>query len=145
MDNYLIFPAVDTPALGHACTILRMNGFDIASEPTPPVTHLLLGVPSFDADGRINGGGSLCDLLSMLPDDVTVIGGNLTHPALAGYKTVDLLKDPEYLAVNAALTAHCAVIQAWNRLPIIATGCKVLVIGWGRIGKCLSRMLKALA
>lgn len=112
------------------------------SEPSMEVTHLLLPVPSFGPDGSIVGGGSLRTLLTLLPGNVTVIGGNLDCPELVGYRTVDLLQDEGYLAANAKITAYCAIKTALNQLPVILDGCPVLVIGWGRIGKCLSRLLR---
>lgn len=112
------------------------------SEPSMQATHLLLPVPSFTPDGSIIGGGNLRTLLTLLPGNITVIGGNLDRPELTGYATVDLLQDPAYLALNAQITAHCAVKLALNQLPIILDGCPVLVIGWGRIGKCLAQLLR---
>ena len=63
---------------------------------------------------------------------------------LEGYQTLDLLKDPCYLAENAAITADCALRIAANNLATIWNGCPALVIGWGRIGKFLAQQLKAL-
>jgi len=83
-------------------------------------------------------------LLAKLPETVTVIGGNLDHPSLAGYRTIDLLKDPVYLTENAAITADCALRVAGRRLQTVFHGCPVLIIGWGRIGKHLSMLLKTL-
>ena len=73
-----------------------------------------------------------------------IIGGKLRHPKLAAYKTVDLLQDPEYLAQNANITAHCAIRYALEHLPVIIENCPVLIIGWGRIAKCLARLLERL-
>lgn len=114
------------------------------SEPSMEVTHLLLPVPSFTPDGSIVGGGSLRTLLTLLPGNITVIGGNLDCPELVGYTTVDLLQNESYLTTNAMITAHCAIKVAANQLPVILDACPVLVIGWGRIGKCLSRLLRQL-
>ena len=116
----------------------------MVSEPCEQVTHLLLPVPSFGPDGGIIGGGNLGTLLSLLPKDITVIGGNLDRPELDYYATTDLLRDESYLALNANITAHCALELALNQLPVILEGCKVLVIGWGRIGKCLGKLLQQL-
>ena len=52
------------------------------------------------------------------------------------------MQDPEYLAENASITAHCAVKLALGMLPVILDNCPVLVIGWGRIGKCLAALLR---
>jgi len=108
------------------------------------VTHLLLPVPSFDSDGIIKGGGRIEDILKLLPENVTVIGGNLQSSALSAKKCIDLLQDPLYLAENAAITADCAIRIAGNNLPIVFDRCPILVIGWGRIGKCLACKLKAM-
>ncbi len=112
--------------------------------PAGDVTHLLLPVPSFQSDGRITGGGVLEHILADLPETVTVVGGNLHHPALRGYQTIDLLQNSSYLAQNAAITADRAILIAGNNLPVVFRDCPVLVIGWGRIGKCLALQLQQL-
>lgn len=99
---------------------------------------VLLPVPSLEPDGSIKGGGSTDDL----PQDCLIIGGNLN--AITNHQTLDLLRNPLYVSENAAITAHCAIAEAATRLPVTLTGCKVLVIGWGRIGKCLVRLLRLL-
>lgn len=144
MNVPVFYAAVQTDALRHATAQLQRFGCDFASRADNTVTHLLLGVPSFEPDGTLKGGGDLADILSRLPKQITVFGGSLSHPALEGYTTVDLLKDPFYLAQNANITAHCALRLALPRLPVTLEGCHVLVIGWGRIGKCLARLLKQL-
>lgn len=131
-------------ALVHAIRLLHDESVEFLPCPDRHVTHLLLPVPSFEADGTIKGGGSLEQLLWQLPPDVTVIGGNLTHPELIGYKTIDLLLDPTYLCENASITAYCALRLAAAKLPVTLKKCPVLVIGWGRIGKCLARLLRRL-
>lgn len=141
ISNFL--SAGHTPALTYATQLLH-KVYPFSPAPSPAVTHLLLPVPSFDADGYIHGGGNLEDLLTKFPKDITVVGGLLDHPALAGYNTIDLLKDPFYIAQNANITAHCAIRLALNKLPCTLAGCPVLVIGWGRIGKCLCRLLQGL-
>lgn len=131
-------------ALMYAVRLLHDAGIEFLPCPDRQVTHLLLPVPSFDSEGRIRGGGSLEALLWLLPEDVTVIGGMLDRPELAGYKTLDLLQDPGYVAENAAITAYCALKLAMEQLPVTLKGCQALVIGWGRIGKCLARLLRQL-
>ena len=116
----------------------------MTDSPAPDVTHLLLPVPSFEPDGRIKGGGMLEHLLSDLPENIAVIGGLLQHPFLTGYKTIDLLNDSYYVAHNAAITADCAIRIAGKNLPVVFSGCPILVIGWGRIGKCLADQLRAM-
>lgn len=67
------------------------------------------------------------------------MGGNLDLP-----DSVDLLKDERYLAKNAMITAQIAIRLAAERLNVILAGCPVLVLGWGRIGKCLTKLLQTL-
>ena len=142
MDDCIIYTAGYSPAMSYCIQNLKKAGFTLLSEPSMEVTHLLLPVPSFAPDGSIIGGGNLRTLLTLLPGNITVIGGNLDCPELSGYTAIDLLQDEGYLTANAQITAHCAIKVALNQLPTILDGCPVLVIGWGRIGKCLSRLLR---
>lgn len=144
MNNAIIYTAGNTVALRVARQQLYDRGINITDTPAPDVTHLLLPVPSFESDGRIKGGGVLEHILADLPESITVIGGNLQHPGLAGYKTVDLLSDAYYLAQNAAITADCAIRIAGSNIPVVFFGCPILIIGWGRIGKCLAAQLQAM-
>ncbi len=142
MEQCTIYAAGYSPAMSHCIQMLKQAGFCIVSEPCFEVTHLLLPVPSFTSDGSIVGGGNLATLLTLLPKDITVIGGNLDRVELDYYPVIDLLQDEAYLCKNAAITAHCAIKLTLNQLPVTLDGCKALVIGWGRIGKCLARLLQ---
>lgn len=144
MNEIRIYCAGNTAALSFARQNLLERGFEITPQPAPDVTHLLLPVPSFEVDGRIRGGGIPAHILADLPEDVTVVGGNLRSLSLHGYPTIDLLQDAQYVAKNAAITADCAIRVARERMDRIWRGCRVLIIGWGRIGKCLADQLKAL-
>lgn len=132
-----------TPALAFAAKALSTQSICTVTEPAS-ATHLLLPAPAFDTDGSIQGGGKPDRLLEQLPEDVTVIGGGLDRPELQTYRTFDLLKDPLYCAENAHITACCALKLTLSKLPVILTGQRVLIIGWGRIGKCLARLLRQL-
>ena len=144
MNDTIFYSAGSTSAMAFAADALRRQNISIVSAPAPDVTHLLLPVPSFEADGRIRGGGILEHILAKLPEHVCVIGGNLDHATLKSYPKIDLLQDAEYLAENAAITADCAVRIAASRLPVAFSGCPILILGWGRIGKCLAKLLKSL-
>lgn len=137
MNNTTFYAPGGVLAIRTASRILS-DKYRIIGTAAPDVTHLLLPVPSFEADGRIRGGGVLENILADLSDQVTIIGGNLNHPALAGYQTIDLLRDSDYVAMNAALTADCAIRVAGAHLPVTFDECPVLIVGWGRIGKCLA-------
>ena len=108
-------------AIGYAAEYLRDAGVDVTDAMASDVTHLLLPVPTLCFDA--------------LPPGVVIVGGNL-H-SLPGFDTIDLLKDPEYLAQNAAITARCAIALIGKELK----GLPVLILGWGRIGKCLTKFL----
>ena len=144
MNGIRIYCAGNTAALSFARQNLMERGFEITPQPAPDVTHLLLPVPSFEADGRIRGGGIPAHILADLPENVTVVGGNLRNLSLHGYPAIDLLQDAQYVAENAAITADCAIRVARDKMDRIWRGCPVLVIGWGRIGKCLAYQLKAM-
>lgn len=144
MKPVTLFPFGGTQALPVAVHALQSYGVEIAEKPRQTVTHLLLPVPSFDADGTVRGGGDLEELLELLPRNITVLGGNLTHPLLAGYEKMDFLQDIRYVAENAELTAQCALRLLLNLLPVQLRGLPILVIGWGRIGKCLGKKLQLL-
>lgn len=75
--------------------------------------------------------------------DKTLIGGNLDflNPTV---RRIDLLKDPHYLAANAAITAEAALGLILNNLNCSITEAEILILGWGRIGKCLTHQLKVL-
>ena len=144
MDEPVFLTAGNTPALTYAKNALRRMGCKFSSTANASVTHLLLPVPSFAPDGTVNGGGDLKDILETLPRSITVLGGNLDREELSGYQKIDLLKDLVYLAENAAITAYCAIAAALDHLPVILRNCPVLIIGWGRIGKCLASLLKSM-
>lgn len=139
-----VYCAGNTPAVRYAGEFLAERGIPIVHTLGEDIGCLLLDVPSFDPSGALRGGGKLEDLLRVLPDDAVIVGGNLNHPLLEGLETADLLRDEEYLAKNAAITAHCALQIAASLLPITLAESSALILGWGRIGKCLASLLKSL-
>lgn len=142
MKSPLIYPIGCGDACRFAEGFLKKAGFAVTDHPAPEVTGLLLDVPSFRTPGILPNGQPLTEILDRLPPDITVIGGNLS--AVEGVKTMDLLKDEEYLAENAAITAQCALSLASRSLQTVLNDTPTLIIGWGRIGKCLARYLSAL-
>ena len=129
MSEIRIYQYGRNAATNYASQELKRIGYTFCNEgATEPATHILLNTPS------------ILDQAMELRDNVTYIGGNLNLPT--SIKTIDLLKDPQYLATNAMITAQCAIKIAMNQLPYILNNCRVLIIGWGRIGKCLAQVLK---
>ena len=117
MSEMKIYCLPGNAATAFAGQFLESFGIPVAAAPESGVTHLLLPIPT-----RIP---------VQPPEGMTVVGGNLTVPG------IDLLKDPFYLAENAAITARCAIRLIGKELD----GLPVLVLGWGRIGKCLGKFL----
>lgn len=135
MNRCKFLTASSNPAVKYAAIYLEKQGIPVVREPDESVTHVLLSAPCTDS------GEELQFLLRRLPEEITVVGGKL--PALS-CRTLDLLKDPFYIAQNAGITAHCAIRVAMENLPVTLDGQPVLVVGWGRIGKCLAKLLRGL-
>ena len=143
MNDIRFYLCGNTASSQYAATYLTEHNIAVSPTPNEQITHLLLPVPSFEPSGRVRGGEDLTQILSQLPDTVTVIGGMLSHEALTGRNTVDLLQDEDYVSENAAITAECTMGILRSKLPTVLRGCPVLILGWGRIGKCLGQMLMA--
>lgn len=144
MKDRTIYCGGTTAATQFAKEKLQDAGYPFSDHAGMNVKHLLLDVPSLDAKGNLRSGKSLDTLLAALPHDVIIYGGNLNHPALKDFQTVDFLRDDDYIAANAAITADCALQVAAPLLTKSLRDSPSLVIGWGRIGKCLGQMLKAI-
>lgn len=135
MKNILIYPAGSSDACRYAAGFLANAKIPLVDHPTPEVTHVLLDIPT-DAEVAAK-------LLPMLPSNVIAVGGNIPDALSQNHKTVDLLKLEAYLAPNAAITADCALRVALPQLKTTLADSPALVIGWGRIGKCLAQLLRA--
>ena len=121
----------------YACEQLSTAGFSILQAPDKTIDGVLLDVPSFR-------GTDLADIAwEELPENAIVIGGNLAKHVPDRFRSIDLLRDPEFTAQNADITARCALRLAAAQLRCTYDSLPVLVIGWGRIGKCLCRHLSA--
>lgn len=136
-----IYPIGETNACRFAVSLLENKSIPIIDHPSPDVTHLMLDVPSFQSDGQLRCGGYIEPILRMLPPNIKIIGGNLTPPSLAHYPTFDLLASEVYLAKNAAITADCAIRLISKHMSSTFSDSPALIIGWGRIGKCLAHKL----
>ncbi len=144
MNPYLLYPVGCLNSCRYASSFLKEAGFSLTDHPSPEITHLLLDIPSFDADGFLRDGSDLKELLRMLPKTIAVIGGNLETDVLTDYRKIDLLKDPFFLAKNAAITAECALQISAPYLLTTFADSKALILGWGRIGKHLAKLLSSL-
>jgi dipicolinate synthase subunit A len=141
MDPFLFATAGRSGALDCCVNLLMEKGCTFTSNLTDPVTHLILPVPSVDEDGHIKGDGPLQEVLAKLSPTATVIGGNLPQQLLGEHPVIDLLQDEDYVCQNAYITAHCAMALAAEQLDTTFRDCRCLIIGWGRIGKCLAEVM----
>lgn len=132
MSKPLLYPVGKSDACRHAAQILQNQGIPIIRHPSPEITHMLLDI-------RPGEDRNLSYTLSMLPPSITIIGGNVQLP---DYRVWDFLKDDNYLSQNAAITAHCALKLATQNLQSTLSDTRILILGWGRIGKCLAKLLK---
>lgn len=131
MKEPVFYAFGNTDALMFAKKSLEQKGFCFTNMPSSDVTDLLLDVPLRNKN--------IADILPLLSPKVKIYGGFLGD--LQGF---DLLEDPLYVSENARITAYCAVRLAAEMLPVTLYECPVLIIGWGRIGKCLSRLLQSM-
>lgn len=134
MSSEVICCVCRSKAIEYAAQYLTDHGLTVTTIPTDDMTHLLLPIPT--------GADYLEYYLRQLPVNTFVCGGNLDLPPLEMYRTVDFLKDPYYLADNASITADCSLEIVEEKLGPLPRGCPVLILGWGRIGKCLGRILQ---
>lgn len=128
---------IQSGAMSYAVRHLDSMGYRINKEPSSDINHLLLPVPSFP-----DGCNYLPPILDALPSKVNVYGGFLHVPPLIGYQRIDFLADPYYLAQNAAITAECTLEIMENISDQDIAGRDILILGWGRIGKCLGKLLQ---
>lgn len=135
--------AGSTQAVQYAARILSQSNLTVTHTPVWNTGHLLLDVPSFRPGSVLSQEKNLDTLLGSLPQDITIWGGNLEHPALADFRKIDLLKLESYLQENAAITARCALKLAIPLISSIPEDSPVLIFGWGRISKYLAPLLAA--
>lgn len=127
MDRMTLYIPRPTPALHFAREALVQAGLRPVSE-DGDADCWLFPVPTGE--------------ISQIPKPgTTVVGGKLDRDVFRDCKRLDLLEDEIYLSENARLTAECALRLLQEKLPRDIFGCPVLIIGWGRIGKCLTRLL----
>lgn len=135
MRKNLIYIPVFNDALRFSATYLSGLGLSVTDTYQNEVTHVLLPVPT----SQVN----LEQLLPQLEHSVTICCGNPDHLLLGRHRVVDFLSDPYYLADNAAITASCALRLLQASIPDLRHK-RILILGWGRIGKCLGKLLQQL-
>ena len=91
----------------------------------------------------------LDDFLAMIGATKLVLAGHIP-PAVAvrfdreGIAYIDYYNREELMVKNAVPTAEGAIGIALSEMPVTLSGAEALVIGYGRIGKILTKLLTAL-
>lgn len=127
MDDKCIYIAGDSAALIQAAVELNQNGVPFTADPQE-ADILLYNVPT------------PAFLRDEIPKGPLIIGGNLDFLD-ASIPRLDLLKDPYYLAHNALITAEATLGLLLPKLECDFSSAETLILGWGRIGKCLDQLL----
>lgn len=127
MKRPTMYIPVQTAALTAAACHLKGRGV-VFTDTAQEAEYLLYPAPT------------KLEMLSECTMDQTVIGGNLDF-LNERVERLDLLKDPYYLAANAAITAEAALAMVLKELRCEVSQANILILGWGRIGKCLTHQL----
>ena len=127
MKRPTMYIPVPTGALTAAACQLRSRGVEF-TDTAQEAEYLLYPAPT------------TLDMMTECASHQTVIGGNLDF-LNDSIERIDLLKDPYYLCANAAITAEAALGLILKELRCAVTNASILVLGWGRIGKCLTHQL----
>lgn len=115
---------------------------------------VMLPLPAADANGFLNAPSMekklpMEMLWPLLRPQQKIFGGMLSEQlmrAAAEYNLlpIDYFKREEFVLCNAYITAEGALQLTMERLPHTVKGTHCLVMGYGRIGKFLARLLTAL-
>ena len=112
---------------------------------------VVLPIPSFDKNGILNGTDDLSAeaLFSSLPCSSIIFGAKLSdlHRHIAkeyGHKLFDYGENERFNMYNAIPTAEGAILITMESSENTVHNSHYVVIGYGRIGKLLSKNLKSL-
>ena len=118
------------------------------------VQLVILGLPMLKKERLVNLGADdyqlgIGDLFPLIPKNVPVLAGMITEETMAeaaafGLTLIDYFLREELTVYNAVPTAEGAVQIAMENTPFMLHGSRVLVAGFGRVGKILCRTLQAL-
>lgn len=135
--------ALDKALPGGAATALQAaSGADCAIFPLPSMKNGILNAPFSSARHDIS------DILSLMPPGTLVCAGMADSFAPLcgglGLKLRDYFKSDYLTVMNALLTAEGAIDLIMRESPRAVFGSRILVCGYGRIGRLLSHKLRAL-
>lgn len=116
------------------CVVLPLPAAGMEGSLTTPLSHRQL---------------SLTQIFNAMKPGQLAMGGLLSPAALTeaeerGIRLVDYFRREELTVANAVPTAEGAIQLAMENLPITLHTCRVLVLGYGRIGRILANRLHGL-
>ena len=113
-----------------------------------------VGPVPFIRSGKITGTYEVPDmnvemLFDELPENAVFFAGNIpgevrNYAEGKGLRAYDMMIDELVAARNAVATAEGAVAEAITRSPVNLTKSRCLVLGYGRCGRILMRLLKSI-
>ena len=128
------------------------NIYDVAE--FEKAKNVVLPLPCSDREGYLKTAFSkkktlLSDVVEHVPEGAVLMGGLLPQKTVSEAKerkisVFDYYYREEFAVRNAALTAEAAVSKLLEMLTESISAMPVLVLGYGRIGRLLSAILKAL-
>ena len=130
MTDRCIYIADNSPALIEAAVELNRCGISFCGS-SEEADILLYNIPTAPF------------LREDIPVGPLIIGGNLDFLD-PSHRKLDLLRDPYYLAQNARITAEAALGLILPKVGSDFAHADVLILGWGRIGKCLDQIFRHL-
>lgn len=138
LEQYSFSPAVD-----------RAFSFQ---ELTRPIDCVILPLPVAGEAGTLNTPLSLStclleEIFNLFPTGQTVVAGKVDHALFeraghSGVRLYDYLEREEFSVANAIPSAEGAIQLAMEELPVTLHDARVLILGFGRIGKLLARDLQ---
>lgn len=143
---------------GHTVHIAGLEGEGLVTEPLGPglaLAHcIILPLPVTRSEGVLHTPLSgepvvLTDLLDYLEQGQIVCGGLVSSQVRAegearGLRVFDYYAREECMVANAVPTAEGAVQVAMEELPFTLHSARVLVLGFGRVGKLTAHRMRAL-
>ena len=116
--------------------INKLSEFDVTVLPLPStIDGIMLNMQSKQI--------SIYDIIKFIPNDKIIIGGKLRIQT-NNHKLIDYYQEESFQIYNALLSAEGAIYYAMNKITGTIYGSKTAVLGFGRIGKTLSYLLKTL-
>lgn len=147
-DMRQIFLADMLRADGYTVSMAGFEQLGTPSEKPDSADIVFLPVPYKDKNGHIKAPYatrkfSLGDVVGAYPNSAYVIGRCDSEAGQMLGECVDLLADETFIIDNAVLTAEGAICAYLNASDTALWGAKCVVIGYGRIGKILARLLRS--